>query len=115
MSVVQLNTGSVSVRSDTFTSTTEIVLTSPIYVGGLDPSHASVRYTELLVYTWWRIKSGTYMLYVDRAIGQIRKRLASIIVESLLRQKAAHAETHNKMLRQEEKNSTKTNTNYKLN
>jgi len=35
--------------------------------------------------------------------------------QSLLRQKAAHAETHNKMLRREENNCTKTNTNYKLN
>jgi len=35
--------------------------------------------------------------------------------QSLLRQKAAHAETHNKVLRQEEKSCTKTNTNCKLN
>jgi len=56
MSVAELKTGSVSVTSNTTTSTTDINidLTSPIYVGGLDPSYDSVRYrsTCILVRLW---------------------------------------------------------------
>ena len=35
--------------------------------------------TYPVMHTGWRMKSGTYLLYVDRAIWQFRQRLASII------------------------------------